>query len=100
MRIVMKISEIRGEILLAAADAEILGRKFREKNLHIEVYPSFYGEVRVTDEMFISSMNMCTIANLVGEYTIGLAIEAGFIEKENILYIQKVPYAQYAKIFQ
>ncbi|WP_237265302.1 MULTISPECIES: DUF424 domain-containing protein [unclassified Thermoplasma] len=96
----MKISEVRGEVLLAAADADILGKKFREKNLHIEIYPSFYGEVRVTDEMFLSSLNMCTIANLVGEYTIGLAIDAGFIDRENILYIQKIPYAQYAKIFQ
>lgn len=96
----MKITEIRGEILLAAADSDILGKKFREKNLHIEVFPSFYGEVKVTDEMFISSLNMCTIANLVGKHTVELAIENGYIDKDNVLYIDGVPYAQYAKMFQ
>ncbi|MGC8608512.1 MAG: DUF424 domain-containing protein [Thermoplasmata archaeon] len=97
--IVMKITEVRGEVMLAAADADIVGKKFRKGKLHIEVYPSYYGEVSVSDETFISSLNTCTIANMVGSYTVKLAIKNGFVNEENVLYIDDVPYAQYAKMF-
>ncbi len=95
----MKMTEVRGEIMLAAADVDILGKKFRKGKLHIEIYPSFYGEVSVRDETFISSLATCTIANLVGKYTVNIAIQNGFINEDNVLYIGDLPYAQYAKMY-
>ncbi len=97
--IVMKMTEVRGEIMLAAADADILGKKFRKGKLHMEIYPSFYGEVSVQDETFISSLGTCTIANLVGKYTVKIAIQNGFVNEDNVLYIGDLPYAQYAKMY-
>ncbi|AAT43803.1 DUF424 domain-containing protein [Picrophilus oshimae] len=96
--ITMKVTNINGEILLAAADSELVGREFRSGRLHINVKPEFYGEMKVSDETFLSTMNICTIANLVGRHVIDLAIKANFIDPENVINIGDVPHAQMARM--
>ncbi len=96
--IVMNVSSIRGEVMLAAADEEVVGKTLREKNLHLTVDRRFYGEARVSDETFVSSLRICTIANLVGKRVIELAIREGFVDPDNVITIQGVPHAQYARL--
>ena len=94
----MKILNINGEVLLAAADSELMNRDLREGKLHLNVKPEFYGEMKVSEQTFISSLGICTIANLVGEHVVNAAIDANYIDKENIIKIDGVPHAQLAKI--
>ena len=54
--------------------------------------------MKVSEETFISSLGICTIANLVGERVINAAINASYIDPENIIKINGVPHAQLAKI--
>lgn len=94
----MNIRSIREETILAAADRKVLNRDLREGVMHLKVDETFYGSVTVPDDTFISSMEICTIANLVGEYTVELAVKNNFINRDNIITIQGVPHAQYAKM--
>ena len=94
----MKILNINGEVLLAAADSELINRNLREGRLHLEVKQDFYGEMKVSEETLISSLGICTIANLVGERVVNAAIEANYIDRENVIRINGVPHAQLAKI--
>ena len=94
----MKILNINGEVLLAAADSELINRNLREGKLHLEVKQDFYGEMKVSEETLISSLGICTIANLVGERVVNAAIEANYIDRENVIRIDGVPHAQLAKI--
>lgn len=94
----MKMTHIRGEIVLAAADRSVLNRDLREGIMHLKVDETFYGSVTVSDETYISSMSMCTIANLVGKHTVDLAIREEFINRDNVITIQGIPHAQYAKM--
>lgn len=94
----MKILNINGEVLLAAADSELINRNLREGRLHLEVKQDFYGEMKVSEETLISSLGICTIANLVGERVVNAAIEANYIDRENVIRIDGVPHAQLAKI--
>ncbi|WP_298278772.1 DUF424 family protein [Ferroplasma sp.] len=94
----MKILNINGEVLLAAADSELINRNLREGKLHLEVKQDFYGEMKVSEETLISSLGICTIANLVGERVVNAAIEANYIDRENVIKIEGVPHAQLAKI--
>jgi hypothetical protein len=96
----MKLLHTQGEILLAAADAALINRDIREGKLHLRIVPEFYGETVVSDETFLSSMGMCTIANLVGKHVIGLAVENEYVDSENIIYIDGVPHAQFARIVE
>lgn len=96
----MKMTHIRGEVVLAAADRKVLNMDLREGKLHLKVDESFYGSVSVSDDTFLSSMNICTIANLVGKHTIEIAVREQFINEENVITIQGVPHAQYARMIQ
>jgi hypothetical protein len=97
-QIVMKMMSVRGEVLLAAADKSLIGKAFRQDRLHIEVNESFYGEVRVSEETFVSALGICTIANLVGKIVVGIAIREGFVDPDNVITISGVPHAQYAQM--
>jgi Uncharacterized conserved protein, COG2412 len=94
----MKMTHTQGEILLAAADSELIDQDLREGKLHLKIIPQFYGETRVSEETFLSSMAICTIANLVGKRVVRIAIENEFIDPENVIYIDGVPHAQFAKL--
>lgn len=96
----MKITEAQNEVILAAADSNLIDKEFREGKFHIKVLSGFYGNMRVSDETFTSSLGICTIANLVGKHVVGLAIDMDFIDSENVIYIDGIPYAQLAKIIE
>jgi hypothetical protein len=94
----MKLTHTQGEILLAAADSDLLNREFKSGKLRINVTDSFYGETMVNEDTFVSSLGLCTIANLVGKRTIAIAIREGLVDSENVLMIGEVPHAQVAKV--
>jgi hypothetical protein len=94
----MKLMHTQGEILLAAADSDIIDRELREGILHLKVYPDFYGDTKVSEETFVSSMTLCTIANLVGKKVVEIAIREDFIDPQNVIYIEGVPHAQFARM--
>jgi hypothetical protein len=94
----MRIVRTHGEILLSAADHDLLNTEVREGKLHLNISEDFYGNVKVPDDTFRSSLNLCTIANLVGEHVVSIAIEMDLVSPENVIYIGDVPHAQLAKI--
>ncbi len=94
----MKVVHVNGEILLSASDSDLIGKDLRENGLHINVKREFYGDVKVSRKTLEEAMEICTIGNFVGEYTIKIGIEKGLIDPSNIIRIQGVPHAQYAKL--
>lgn len=94
----MKISSVNGEVLLAAADSSIVGKVIREGKLHLDIRSDFYGDVRVNDDTFVSSLGICTIANLVGKHVVEKAIEEGYVDPENIISIDNIPHAQFTRM--
>lgn len=89
----MKIYRRGKETLVAACDSNLIGKTFREGEVRLHV-SSFYDGDYVTGEQLLNHLRIATIANLVGKETIKLALEAGLIEKEGIITIQRVPHAQ------
>lgn len=94
----MKISSINGEVLLAAADSSIVGNVIREGKLHLDIRQEFYGDIRVNDETFVSSLGVCTIANLVGKHVVRKAIDEGYVDPDNVISINNIPHAQFTKM--
>jgi uncharacterized protein len=84
------------EVLLAACDEELVGREFRDGKLRLKVTEAFYGTERIEPKDLLMQMRACTIANLVGERVITLAVEQGYIADSNVLWIAGVPHAQMA----
>lgn len=94
----MKMIHTQGEILLAAADSDLIDRDLREGVLHLKVYENFYGDTKVSEETFVSSLSLCTIANLVGKRVVDIAIREDLIDPENVIFIEGIPHAQFARM--
>jgi hypothetical protein len=89
----MKIHTRGGEVLVAACDADLIGRTLRDGELRLHV-SSFYDGDDVTEEDFIRQLKLATIGNLVGSETVEAARKAGLVGKDGILWIDGVPHAQ------
>lgn len=84
------------ERLVAVCDDDVLGRRLQEGKLHLNVTPEFYDGFPGEEADLEMHLRTCTIANLVGERCVELAIRLGFVARENVIRIQGVPHAQWA----
>jgi hypothetical protein len=87
-------------LVVAICDEKLLGKKIfmKKKNLRIEVSKKFYGGKQISEEMAVKLMGKATIGNLMGKEIVELASRNGFIMKENVIFIDGVPHAQFVKI--
>lgn len=86
------------ELLVAACDASLLGKRFSEGELTLEVSESFFGGERVSAGLLVECLKLVTVANLVGEEAVGAAIEAGYVDPDRVLVIGGVPHAQLVRM--
>jgi hypothetical protein len=93
-----KIYRAEGELLIAACDENIFGLTFEEGKLVLDVDKNFYGNEIVEWDHLCSFLSKATILNLVGEELISKAIESGFIDARNVLWVDGVPHAQMVRI--
>ncbi len=91
----LSVKRKSGEKIVAICDEELFGRKFKEGKLKLEVDRDFYQGEEASKEECLSALEDATIANLVGSI-IEHAIEAGYVNPENVLEIEGVPHAQMA----
>lgn len=82
------------EVLIAVCDCDLMGKKFVEGHLHVEILPDFFGEETATAQDVERALAAATMANLVGELAVGHAIRLGYVSRENVLRIKGVPCAQ------
>ncbi len=94
MKFRLKVYRVKGEIVVAVCDSEIVGKTFREGDLKIEVKESFYGDKEVDEEEVRKALRIATIANITGKRAVQLAIEMGIIDRENVLKIGECWHAQ------
>jgi len=94
--ICIKVYRTGGETLVAACDAELLGKTLVEGEIEFHVSKEFYDGVRGDEEMLRKHLSIATIANLVGKRSVRCGIKMGLIDKENVLNIDGIPHAQFA----
>lgn len=94
MKFRMKIYRVRGEVLVAVCDANLVGKVFREGSLKIEVKEDFYGNEEFGEKEVEDALRKATIANITGEMAVELAIRLGIVDKDRILRIENCPHAQ------
>ncbi len=90
----LKVYRVRGEVLVAVCDSEIVGRVFREGDLKIEVKEEFYGTEEVGEEEVKRALRQATIANITGRRAVELAIKMGIVDRNRVLKIGECLHAQ------
>jgi uncharacterized protein len=93
---VMRVHRVRAEFVVAACDAELIGRELPvgESGRTVQVSSHFYGERRVSREELLWALQRATIANLLGERTLRLAQEEGLIAPGGSGELGGVPHAE------
>lgn len=83
--------------IIAVCDCELLGKRFEEGNMQIEITEAFYGgdekeEVEVV-ELLQDLYKEDATFNIVGQKSVNTAIKAGIISKEGVIKIEGIPHA-------
>jgi hypothetical protein len=90
----LKIYKNGENVLVAACDKEVLGKKLKHGNTAIEIRRDFYEGKDVSEEELQNALQKATTANLFGEKTVNCAVKCGLIDPNSVIMIDCVPHAQ------
>lgn len=92
-----KIHRSGGDVILAACDSDIMGKKLTGGDLQIEIREAFYGNEKIGEEV-IELFKEASIINLIGNKIVSLAIKNGYAEKSSVKKISGVSHAQIIRV--
>ena len=83
--------------VVAICDSELIGKKFEEGKMQLDIKESFFGGEEIEDDKVVEKLMKLSVDdatfNIVGEKAVGFAVEAGLISEESIGNVQGVPFA-------
>ena len=88
-------------LLVSVCDEGLIGERFENGQVSITVEESFYGgesAVEADADTVIDGLRRASVANLVGEECVGVAVEAGIIDEGAVLEIGETRHAQLLQI--
>ena len=85
-------------LLVAVCDADLLGETLENGEFSLTVSEEFYGGEEVGETDAANSLARASVANLVGERAVTLAIERGHVDETNVLDIDGTPHAQFLRM--
>ena len=90
----LKIYKNGTNVLVAACDKELIGKKLKHGNAAIEIRRDFYEGEDISEEELQNALQKATTANLFGEKTVNCAVKCGLIGPDSVIMIDCVPHAQ------
>lgn len=85
-------------VLVAACDAELLGKTLKHGKISFEVRRSFYGGSLMQVEDAVELIRRATTANLVGSNIVKMVVEEGLVHPQAVLLISGIPHAQIVRL--
>jgi hypothetical protein len=82
-----------GRTVLAICDSGLRGKKIEEGDLQLDLTSKFYNGEETDRETLLKMLPKADSLNIVGEESIKFALEHRLIAKDNIRYVNKVPFA-------
>ncbi|MEM3737034.1 MAG: DUF424 family protein [Candidatus Bathyarchaeia archaeon] len=100
VQVYAKVTKVRGELLVAICDEDVLGKCFedKEKRVVFEVRESFYKGEKIEISESIKLLKPATIVNLTGPAIVDAAVKAGYVDAPNVIVIGGIPHAQIIKL--
>jgi uncharacterized protein len=90
----VKVHRSGGDVLVACCDAEILGARLSDGDFEYHVNERFYGGDAVDADGLLEAVRSATVANLIGDRVVGLAIERGLVGEDGVAEVCGVKHAQ------
>ncbi len=92
--IIKKHISHEGKVIIAMCDIDIIGKKYEEEGLQLDLTSIFYKGDELDGPEVEAVVKQANTINIVGKNSISFCLEKGFINKNNILKINGIPYAQ------
>ncbi len=90
---VVSIKEGPNGNLVVVTDASLIGKKFLEKKIQLDLTSSFYkGDLKNKTEIKLL-IESAKDFHITGEKSINLFEDLDLVDKKNIIYIKKIPHA-------
>lgn len=80
--------------IVAVCDRELLNTTIRHGGLSVRISEAFYGNCPATEDMVREALKKAGNINLMGERSVGVAIEMGIISRSGCIMIGDIPHAQ------
>ena len=91
---IVKVHRNDENIILAVCDKEIIGKRFVEKDMQLDLTSNFYKGKEVSDDKLCYLIKKAYIVNLVGNKSVQFGIKEGIISEDHVITIKKIPHAQ------
>ena len=88
-------------LLVSVCDAACVGETYEEGEVSLDVTEAFYGgddAEAVGDDAVVESLTRASVANIVGENSVAVAIDAGIVDETRVLSIEGTPHAQLVRM--
>jgi len=81
-------------LILTICDEELIGKKFEENNLQLDLSSNFYKGKKINETEIIELIKKASIINIVGKKSIEFCIKNDVINKESVIKVENIPHAQ------
>jgi len=90
----IKIHKMKDREVISLCDEELIGKKFEEKDLQLEISERFYKGEKLPEEEIVKILKNVDNINIVGKKSVDLALKNKLISKKQIIKIKGIPHAQ------
>jgi hypothetical protein len=94
----IKLRKKGNNVLLAACDAEIIGKTFKHGKLRVHVHEDFYKGCLTSLDEAMDLIAHSTIVNLIGTMVVKRAIEKGLVHPDAVLKVDGTLHAQIVRL--
>ena len=88
-------------LLVSVCDPDCVGETFAHDRGELEVREEFYGGETAEEaeaERVVASLRRAVTANLVGEESVAVAVEAGLVDEDRVLELDGTRHAQLVRL--
>jgi hypothetical protein len=93
-KMIAKIHNNQGKMIIALCDSDILGKKFEEKEFILDLSSAFFKGKEATKEQLIPYLTKAYVINAAGKDSVGFLIENNMANKKDIKFVEKIPHVQ------
>ena len=93
-KMIVKIHKTGGRVILAVCDSNLIGKKFEDGKLQLDLTSEFYKGDKLDPARTLELMKIANIVHLVGKKSVEIGIKAKIIDKKKIIKIKGIPHAE------
>lgn len=86
--------ESKEGLLIVVTDSDLIGSKFEEGNLQLDLTKEFYSGSEMSKEEVKRLLSSARHVHLTGKEAVAIGIEMDLIVSDRILYVDKIPHAE------